>query len=141
MEYGVMSEKSYPYQGTQGYCNAYDVIQNSKLSGFKKTKVNNHSALVNAVANFGAVSVGVEAGNLQDYKSGIFGKKTKDCGKQPNHAVVVIGYGGSGDDKYWIIQNSWSTKWGEKGAYRLYRDGQNGEGACGVQIDPVYATV
>ena len=103
MEYGVMSEKDYPYQAVQGYCNAYDVIQNSKLTNFGRVKEDSHDGLVNAVYNYGAISVGVEAGNLQFYKDGIFGRKNGDCGKQPNHAVVVVGYGGEGEDKFWLI--------------------------------------
>lgn len=141
MEYGVMSEKDYPYQAVQGYCNAYDTIQNSKLSGFKKAPENSHSGLINAVANYGAISVGVEAGKLQDYQQGIFGKNAGDCGKEPNHAVVVIGYGGSGSEMYWIVQNSWSAKWGEQGIYKLHRDGKDGIGACAVQMDCSYALV
>jgi C1A family cysteine protease len=85
-----------------------------------------------------AIAVGVEAGNLQNYKSGIYGSNKQDCGEQPNHAVVVIGYGGSGNDKYWIVQNSWSSQWGENGYYKHKREGTDGPGACGIQTHCTY---
>lgn len=112
-----MLEKDYKYKGVQGYCDAYDVVSNSKISNYVRVKENSHQGMIDAIYQFGAVSVGVEADNLQHYKSGIYGRTTKDCGTNLNHAVVAIGYGGSGDNKYWIIQNSWSKSWGLDGTY------------------------
>lgn len=94
--------------------------------------------MINAIYQYGAISVGVESSNLQYYKSGIFGKNSSDCGTQPNHAVVIIGYGGSDDNKYWIIQNSWSNRWGMNGYYYNYRSGKDEAGACGILKDGVY---
>jgi cathepsin H len=54
------------------------------------------------------------------YESGIY--SNKDCGQGPldvNHAVVAVGYGTEKGIDYWIIKNSWSSYWGEKGFFRM----------------------
>lgn len=46
-----------------------------------------------------------------------------------NHAVLVVGYGtdeASGQD-YWLVKNSWSTRFGEQGYFKIKR----GVGHCG----------
>jgi len=52
------------------------------------------------------------------------------CSYRVNHAVLVVGYGHdeeSGLD-YWLIKNSWGTRWGESGFIKL----KKGTGHCGV---------
>ncbi|KZV39502.1 zingipain-2 [Dorcoceras hygrometricum] len=70
-------------------------------------------------------SVVIDAGSVpfHFYRSGIF---DGDCGSLYKQSVTVVGYEGSGDDDedeeaptYWIVENSWGTKWGEKGYMRL----------------------
>jgi len=38
-----------------------------------------------------------------------------------NHAVTLVGWGVDGDQKYWIVQNSWGSDWGEVGYFRIAR--------------------
>lgn len=49
-----------------------------------------------------------------------------------NHAVVLIGYGIDPENNmpYWKVQNSWGTKWGENGFFRIMRDGKCRCGIC-----------
>jgi C1A family cysteine protease len=51
------------------------------------------------------------------YKSGIY-KFTQ--GKfLGGHAVKIIGWGTENGINYWIVANSWGTKWGEEGFFRI----------------------
>ncbi|GJP55420.1 hypothetical protein CLOM_g14372 [Closterium sp. NIES-68] len=59
-----------------------------------------------------------------------------------NHVVLVVGYLSSGFDPsnsampppFWIIRNSWGTKWGDQGHMRM--DIRSGDGICGINTLP-----
>ncbi|CAL6020223.1 Cathepsin_B [Hexamita inflata] len=38
-----------------------------------------------------------------------------------SHAVVFVGYGHDGLNKYWLVRNSWGESWGENGYFRILR--------------------
>lgn len=42
------------------------------------------------------------------------------------HAVKIVGWGEENNINYWIVQNSWSDRWGENGFFRIIR----GTNAC-----------
>ena len=56
----------------------------------------------------------------------------QECGTDPNHAVLVVGYTPS----YWIIKNSFGTHWGDKGYAYISRDGNK----CGINTYAAVAT-
>jgi len=58
------------------------------------------------------LAIGVDATNWSFYSSGVF----KRCGKNVNHAVVLVGLTGKGE---WIVMNSWGVSWGQKGYITL----------------------
>lgn len=46
-----------------------------------------------------------------------------------------MGYGEENGEKYWLIRNSWSPAWGEKGYIKLSRHNTEEE-ICGLDIPP-----
>lgn len=76
------------------------------------------------------------------YLQGIF---DGDCGSIYRQSVTVVGYEAKEDEDedeetllYWIIENSWGTKWGEKGFMRLKSNTTSKRGACGIAEEPTF---
>eukprot|EP00747_Dinoflagellata_sp_TGD_P198168 gnl/TRDRNA2_/TRDRNA2_70424_c0_seq2.p1 gnl/TRDRNA2_/TRDRNA2_70424_c0~~gnl/TRDRNA2_/TRDRNA2_70424_c0_seq2.p1 ORF type:complete len:415 (-),score=71.69 gnl/TRDRNA2_/TRDRNA2_70424_c0_seq2:57-1301(-) len=122
------------------------------MKGWERLPENAYEPLLNAIAYVGPVAVSVSASPWANYKSGIFDGCPKDV--VIDHAVLLTGYGvdhkgqtarsASGaayhvPAKYWRIQNSWGTGWGESGNIRLHR--KDGEATyCGINDQPQLGT-
>uniref|UniRef100_K3W742 Peptidase C1A papain C-terminal domain-containing protein n=1 Tax=Globisporangium ultimum (strain ATCC 200006 / CBS 805.95 / DAOM BR144) TaxID=431595 RepID=K3W742_GLOUD len=84
------------------------------------------------------ISVAINSGsNFKDYKGGIYecpnsGDFTDSS--EIDHAVVLVGYGTDGSTDYWILKNSYSPQWGDKGFLKLKMDSKIN---CGVNVFPV----
>lgn len=98
---GIVSQSSYPYTAKTGTCK--QSTGTYKVSGSNKVTAS-QSGLQAAITNY-PVSVCVDATNWSKYSSGVF----SNCGTSTNHAVLAVGFDGSGN---WKIRNSWGTSWG-----------------------------
>jgi len=65
------------------------------------------------------------------YSSGVLYQPL--CGQNLNHAVLAVGYGELGEDKYWQLKNSWTEEWGINGYVLLAIDSQQTGGTCGIE--------
>lgn len=76
------------------------------------------------ICNVGPISCGVGVTPLfRNYTKGVFADSTDS--RRIQHYVVVYGWGVEGDNKYWKVQNSWGTFWGESGTFRIARGKNN----------------
>ncbi|GKA30854.1 peptidase C1A [Tanacetum coccineum] len=67
------------------------------------------------------------------------GVYTGPCGTtNRGHAVAVVGYDETPEgQKYWIVKNSWSDQWGDKGFMLLERGLQDKVGRCGIAAEGI----
>lgn len=103
------------------------------LAGWRSLPRNQAQPMMQALVKEGPVVVAADARDWYNYKSGIFDGCAQDT--IPNHSVMARGYGSTKGKKYWLIQNSWGTKWGESGLIRLIRH-DNEDSWCGVDTKP-----
>merc|ERR1712061_887520 len=59
--------------------------------------------------------------SFMSYKSGIYSKHFWEFIPEGGHAVKIVGYGTENGHDYWTVANSWSTRWGEEGFFRIVR--------------------
>lgn len=137
---GLMTEADYPYTsggGVDGGTCKYDPSKcETTITSYTQIASGDENALMNAVANVGPVTVGIDASSpqFQSYKSGVYAPS--GCSTtQLDHAVLVVGYGSSDDNTpYWIVKNSWGTDWGMEGYFYMKR----GVNQCGIATSASY---
>ena len=141
VDHWMESESDYPYTAKTGKTCKYDSSK-GKVKISKRTYVTpKDPAQMKAAVALGPVSVAIQADSyvFQSYGGGII--KSKACGTDLDHAVLVIGYGSENGVDYWLVKNSWGARWGEKGLFRIIRTTDKSVGICGVLAEPVYAVV
>lgn len=132
---GWPTKASYPYLGQNGYCHDSkpDVYKPATVSRYFNVTSGDNTALKSALFNVGPVSVSIDAAlpSFDYYSSGVYNDKTcSNSDSQQDHSVLAVGY----DDAKgaWLIQNSWSTHWGDEGMVWIAYD------LCGVTDGPTY---
>jgi len=138
--YGIQLYSDYPYTaqtGITGKCSYNSSRIVFKNSGYQKVRPNNATELKAAVARQ-PVAVGVSGSEkaFQFYSSGIL---SSNCTGDADHAILVVGYDRSNGTDYWIVKNSYGTKWGINGYIHIAAGDQNsGEGVCSINTMPSY---
>ncbi|XP_075759176.1 procathepsin L-like [Pelodiscus sinensis] len=137
---GINSELVYPYLEKDVFsCHYNPQDKAANCTSFLLVPQGNETALEQAVGTVGPVSVAVDANNFafHFYKSGVFA--SSQCSNIVNHAMLAVGYGTSQENgksvAYWLLKNSWSEQWGEKGYIRLAKGVDN---HCGVANQASY---
>ena len=99
-----------------------------RVTDYKVIMSNPEKYLDYIVHEFGPTSVAIDSRGLGSYRGGTITM----CGKDPNHAVIVVGY----TPEYWIIKNSFGTTWGDNGYAYISREGNT----CGINTYAAVAT-
>lgn len=136
---GMCTESELPYRANGGLCSGCSVV--AHFSSCVDVTQNNQLHLKEAVSQ-GPVSVAIEADTLifQFYKSGVV--DDVKCGTNLDHGVLVVGYGSENGKDYWVVKNSWGTRWGDNGYIKIARSNSTSDaGICGIASQPSYVVV
>ena len=143
---------SYPYIAEESYCkeSGYGTKYGVRLTNWKgyynATGMSESYILSGLKTGVIGGAVYCDETLWYAYTSGIL---TYDQCKPPNneinHAVTICGYGVEVETgmKYWVIANTWSTLWGEKGFIKLERvdpkDTSRKAGTCNLNVYIAYS--
>ncbi|PHT43532.1 KDEL-tailed cysteine endopeptidase CEP3 [Capsicum baccatum] len=134
---GITTQENYPYIGKEQSCNTRKLKQHAvTISGYEKIAPNEESLQV--AINKQPISVAIDASGygFQFYSAGVY---TGYCGHRLNHGVTLIGYDvEENGEKYWLVKNSWGTKWGEGGYIKIKRGSNDNRGTCGIAMQASY---
>jgi len=127
---GITLAEDYPYQAKNLQC-AYDseTMDKRAIVG-NHVRFSGHTYISPSEVNFkkalerGPIVVALAANGWSWYGGGV-----KTCSSTSiNHAVLLVGWGVENGKKYWHIQNSWGTGWGQNGFIKVER-GLNSDGS------------
>lgn len=116
---GISLANDYPYVGEKQKCNTNAKnFHDFNFLGYKFVLSHSTKALINAL-QFNPVCIALAGDPMKFlfYGEGIF--DCEECSTKNNHAVLLVGYEMKDDIPYWIVKNSWGTKWGEDGYIRI----------------------
>uniref|UniRef100_A0A0N4Z358 Pept_C1 domain-containing protein n=1 Tax=Parastrongyloides trichosuri TaxID=131310 RepID=A0A0N4Z358_PARTI len=125
IENAIVNEHAYPFNIEESdMCKNVKSLNSKRIKNYDAgyIKTNNLNTIKILEENMlkrlekGPVAVGIAVhSNMYYYDKGIY---DDSCGDEINHAVILIGV----TDEYWLIQNSWSSEWGEKGYMKIARN-------------------
>ncbi|CAL5040069.1 unnamed protein product [Urochloa decumbens] len=134
---GIAPESAYPYKERQGPCQKV-VGPLIPIDGYAQVPPNSELELRAAVARQPVV-VTVQAGEDSEFKRYPGGIFRGYCGSGI-HQMIAVGYGITElGEPYWVLKNSWGTRWGESGFMRMWRlMGETANGPCGIYTRASY---
>jgi len=136
---GSESEAAYPYETRQSRCrfNRGKVV--ARVTGLVGVRGGDENDLKNAVGHIGPIAVAIDASRrgFRNYRRGVFYDRSCSS-RRLSHAVLAVGYGSEGGMDYWLVKNSWGTRYGAGGYIKMARNKRN---HCGIATRAAYPTV
>nr|XP_046255570.1 cathepsin S-like [Scatophagus argus] len=132
---GIDSNVGYPYVGRTGTCRYNPAYRAANCSSYSFLPEGNEGALKQALATVGPISVAIDATRprFTFYRSGVYDDPS--CSQDVNHGVLAVGYGTLNGQDYWLVKNSWGTRFGDQGYIRMAR---NKGDQCGIALYACY---
>lgn len=143
IEHGQCSDSSYPYTSgvtkTGGSCQKCSAV--AHISSCSDVKPNDQISLMAAVAQQPvAIAISADTRLFQSYSGGVI--TSPSCYTSLDHGVLIVGYGTENGQDYWLVKNSWSSSWGDKGYVKIAKSSStNDPGVCGIAMDPSFPSV
>jgi C1A family cysteine protease len=144
MDNGLTTESAYPYVSgttkTAGTCHSFTSV--TKLSGCYDVPANELQLTLALVQQPVSVAIEADTRSFQMYTSGVYNDPA--CGTTLDHGVLAVGFGtNSAGQDYYIVKNSWSTGWGDKGYIYIGRNSvaSSTKGICGIAMESSYPVV
>merc|ERR1712042_417491 len=136
---GDESESGYPYTARQGRCNFNKGKVVATVKSYHDTQPGSEEALTQALAQVGPVSVAIDASasTFRRYRRGVHYSRSCSSSRL-NHAVLAVGFGSEGGRDYFLVKNSWGTRWGAGGYIKMARNMGNN---CGIASKPSFPIV
>lgn len=126
----INTEADYPYTAQDGDCSIKPKQPRFGLTSYKLLPKFDVANLISAL-DITPVSVAIEVqDDFMSYKSGVYESEDEACGEGLNHGVLAVGYDTTVAKPFFIVKNSWSENWGEKGYIRMAVG--KGSGTCGI---------
>uniref|UniRef100_A0A8I3NYF4 Dipeptidyl peptidase 1 n=4 Tax=Canis lupus TaxID=9612 RepID=A0A8I3NYF4_CANLF len=145
-DFGLVDEACFSYAGSDSPCKPNDCFhyyssEYHYVGGFYGAC--NEALMKLELVRHGPMAVAFEVyDDFFHYQKGIYYHTGLRDPINPfeltNHAVLLVGYGtdsASGMD-YWIVKNSWGSRWGEDGYFQICR----GTDECAIESIAVAAT-
>jgi len=127
-EKGIPDEICFPYRPTDQPCRSCEDRDRRAIKIRHWRKIYSESKTKEWISRKGPVMTGMEVyRDFFHYRGGIYSHAYGESISY--HAISIVGY--DDDDRYWICKNSWGTRWGEKGWFRIaYGEGRIGRLRC-----------
>jgi len=134
---GIEKQINYPYTGKDGKCKFSSLLASETVSDLFQIE-RDEEIIKKALVEVGPLSVAMDASSLQFYTKGSIIRQNSKCGQKEsdlNHGVLIVAFGELKENgnglKYWEVKNSWGTKFGDDGFFKIER----GTNACGISLD------
>jgi len=126
-------ESEYPYKGVEGTCkeNGATASPIKKIQGWEFLEYDSNGENIMSNVQDGTISIAIDASSIgfQFYTKGVL-SSCKNNGL--NHGVTVVGYGAEAGKEFFLVKNSWGSRWGAGGYVKL---GVNNQ--CGANEEPL----
>ncbi|KAK7462514.1 hypothetical protein BaRGS_00038450 [Batillaria attramentaria] len=138
---GIMSDRDYPYTSGStkqaGTCKFDRSKVVAGVTGCQYTEPHDETAMKYAVYYNGPLAVSIVLTDaFRHHSSGVF-KDDRCKNGALDHCLLIVGYGTSNGDAYWIAKNSWGLDKGRRGYWLLFR----GANTCRVAEDVSFPLV